>query len=37
MLTTVRYTRLTTTTQAIARERIDALMGSFDMSWGTIK
>jgi integrase len=37
ILTTARYTRLTTTTEAIARERIDALMSGFDMNWGTIK
>jgi site-specific recombinase XerD len=37
ILTTARYTRLTTTTEAQARERIDALMASFDMSWGAVK
>jgi site-specific recombinase XerD len=37
ILTTARYTRLTTTTDAQARQRIDALMGSFDISWGAVK
>jgi site-specific recombinase XerD len=37
ILTTARYTRLTSTTEAQARQRIDALMGSFDISWGVVK
>jgi integrase len=37
ILTTARYTRLTTTTEAQARERIDALMAGFDMRWGAVK
>lgn len=37
ILTTARYTRLTTTIDTQARARIDALMSRFDMSWGTVK
>jgi site-specific recombinase XerD len=37
ILTTARYTHLSATTDASARERIDALMQRFDITWGAVK
>lgn len=37
ILTTARYTHLSTTTDAQAREHIDALMSRFSLSWGTVR
>ena len=37
ILTTNRYTHLTTQTEALATQRIDALMGRFNLGWGAAK
>lgn len=37
ILTTTRYTHLSSTTHTQARARIDALMNGFAIGWGTIK
>ncbi|MDN5924303.1 MAG: hypothetical protein L0H70_04820 [Xanthomonadales bacterium] len=37
ILTTAKYTHLTTCTGARAIERIDALMAGFDIRWGRVK
>ena len=37
ILTTNRYTHLTTRTEALATQRIDALMGRFNLGWGAVK
>jgi site-specific recombinase XerD len=37
ILTTNRYTHLTTQTEALASQRIDALMSRFNLSWGAVK
>jgi len=37
ILTTARYTHLSTTTDTRTRARIDALMNRFALSWGTVK
>ena len=37
ILTTNRYTHLTTQTQALAAQRIDALMDRFNLGWGAVK
>ena len=37
ILTTNRYTHLTTRTEALATERIDALMSGFNLGWGAVK
>ena len=37
ILTTARYTHLTDTTTTTANARIEALMGGFKVSWGTVK
>lgn len=37
ILTTARYTRLTTTIDTQARARIDALMSRLYMNWGAVK
>lgn len=37
ILTTNRYTHLTTQTEALATQRIDALMGRFNLGWGAVK
>ena len=37
ILTTARYTHLTSHTNASAKTRIDALMQGFTIAWGTIR
>ena len=37
ILTTARYTHLTSCTNALASERIAALMSRFTLDWGTVK
>jgi site-specific recombinase XerD len=37
ILTTARYTHLSTCTDTQARARIDALMSRFDIRWGAVK
>ena len=37
LVTTNRYTHLTTQTEALATQRIDALMGRFNLGWGAVK
>ena len=37
ILTTNRYTHLTHQTEALASQRIDALMGRFTLGWGAVK
>ena len=37
ILTTNRYTHLTRQTEALASQRIDALMGRFNLGWGAVK
>ena len=37
ILTTNRYTHLTSQTEALATQRIDALMGRFNLGWGAVK
>ena len=37
ILTTARYTHLSTTTDTQARERIDALMARFNLTWGAVR
>jgi len=37
ILTTARYTHLSTTTDTQARERIDALMGRFELTWRAVR
>ena len=37
ILTTARYTHLSATTDTQARQRIDALMSRFDLSWGAVR
>ena len=37
ILTTNRYTHLTTLTEALAAQRIDALMDRFHLGWGVLK
>ena len=37
ILTTNRYTHLTSQTEAQATQRIEALMARFKMSWGAVK
>ena len=37
ILTTNRYTHLTTRIEALAAQRIDALMGRFNLGWGAVK
>jgi site-specific recombinase XerD len=37
ILTTARYTHLTSHTTAAANARIDALMSRFSLSWGAVK
>jgi len=37
ILTTARYTRLSSATDTQARAHIDALMNRFDLSWGAVK
>lgn len=37
ILTTNRYTHLTTQTEALASQRIDALMSRFNLSWEAVK
>ncbi|MGP1682320.1 MAG: hypothetical protein ACTS8S_08360 [Giesbergeria sp.] len=37
ILTTARYTHLSTTTDGQARARIDALMSGFHIGWGAVK
>ena len=37
ILTTARYTHLTSHTNAQASERIEALMSRFSLNWGTVK
>jgi len=37
ILTTARYTHLTSHTNALASERIAALMNRFTLDWGTVK
>ena len=37
ILTTARYTHLTHCTNALASERIAALMSRFTLDWGTVK
>ena len=36
LLTTVRYTHLTTVTERQAAQRINHLMSRFDIRWGTV-
>ncbi len=36
ILTTNRYTHLTRQTEALATQRIDALMGRFNLGWGAV-
>ena len=37
ILTTARYTHLTSHTAALASERIEALMSRFTLDWGSVK
>jgi site-specific recombinase XerD len=37
ILTTARYTHLSSTTDTQARERIDALMSRFTLNWGSVR
>lgn len=37
ILTTARYTHLSCATDNQARERIDALMSRFSLSWGAVR
>ena len=37
ILTTNRYTHLTRQTEALASQRIDALMSRFKLGWGAVK
>lgn len=37
ILTTARYTHLSTTTDTQARAHIDALMSRFSLNWGAVK
>ena len=37
LLTTAKYTHLTTTSQHNAGQKINALMNGFDINWGTIR
>ena len=37
ILTTARYTHLTSCTNTLASERIAALMSRFTLDWGTVK
>jgi site-specific recombinase XerD len=37
ILTTARYTHLTSHTNDLARTRIEALMGRFNIDWGVVK
>ena len=37
ILTTNRYTHLTTQSEALASQRIDALMSRFNLGWGVVK
>ena len=37
ILTTNRYTHLSSQTEAIASQRIEALMDRFNLSWGAVK
>ena len=37
ILTTNRYTHLTSHTEALATQRIDALMSRFNLGWGEVK
>ena len=37
ILTTARYTHLTSHSNAVASERIAALMSRFTLDWGTVK
>jgi site-specific recombinase XerD len=37
ILTTTRYTHLTSHTNTAASERIEALMGRFSLNWGSVK
>ena len=37
ILTTNRYTHLTSQTEALVTQRIDALMGRFNLGWGAVK
>ena len=37
ILTTARYTHLTSHTNTLASERIAALMSRFTLDWGTVK
>lgn len=37
ILTTARYTHLTSHTNESARARIDALMGCFTLGWGAVR
>ena len=37
ILTTNRYTHLSSQTEALATERIDALMSRFHLGWGAVK
>ena len=37
ILTTARYTHLSSLTDCRTRERIEALMGRFDITWGAVK
>ena len=37
ILTTARYTHLSTATDGQARQRIETLMSRFDIGWGAVK
>jgi integrase/recombinase XerD len=37
ILTTAKYTHLTTTSQQHSGRKIDALMNGFDITWGNIR
>lgn len=37
ILTTNRYTHLSTQSEALASQRIDALMSRFNLGWGAVK
>jgi len=37
ILTTARYTHLSSLTDSRTRQRIDALMGRFHITWGAVK
>ncbi len=37
ILTTNRYTHLSTRSEALASQRIDALMNRFNLGWGAVK